>query len=269
MTAQALSATYKVASLENDISIPPTTDMSGNNPYQTAKGAFSGNRYFSSVITGSKAYKPNQDDMGWVVSNVATEEFDACIRFLSNQVQDLPMPDTDFWSGVFEEEPRVAIYNPSKFDLLNAGLLNAGLLNAGLLNAGLYDGFLFDMPQGYYETSQDIRHKIISGIDRQLDIAEEDRPDIALSKPSHSGLFNFAKAYKITTVPFVVLQDNGNLSVSWDYETGDEFNLTFLRDGSLNFVAFLNRTKEKESIIHGNDSIDGVIKFIQYNEIVL
>ena len=253
MTAQALSATYKVASLENDISISPTTDMSGNNLYQIAKGGFSGNRHFPSVIIAGKGHKPNQDKMRWDVPKIATEDIDAYISFLSNRVQDLPMPDTNFWSHFFEEHSS-AIYNPSKSDLFNAGL---------------YDGFLFDMPQGYYETSQDIRHKIISGIDRQLDIAEEDRPDIALSKPSYSGLFNFAKAYKITTVPFVVLQDNGNLSVSWDYETGDEFNLTFLRDGSLNFVAFLNRTKEKESIIHGNDSIDGVIKFIQYNEIVL
>ncbi len=254
MTAQALSATYEVASSENDISPLPTTGLWGNNPYQTAKGVLSENRLFLRVITAGKAHKPNQDDMRWAVSNVATEEFDACIRFLSNRVQDLLMSDTDFWSPVFKEEPSVAIYNSSK---------------SGSFNIDSYDGFLFDMPQGYYETSPYIRHKIISGIDRQLRIAKEDRPDIVLSKPSHSGLFNFAKAYKITTVPFVVLQDNGNLSVSWDYETGDEFNLTFLRDGSLNFVAFLNRTTEKESIIHGNDTIDDIIKFIQSNEIAL
>ncbi len=264
MTAQASSVAYKIASTESRISPLPTTGLWDNNPYQTAKGAVPKNRHSLRVIPGGKENKsnqnklnqdkPNQDKTRWAVSNVATEEFDACISLLSNQVQDLPMLDIDLWSPVFKEEPIVAIYNPSK---------------SGLFNTGSYDSFLLDTLQEYYETSEYIRHKIISGIDRQLRIAKEDRPDIVLSKPSHSGLFNFAKAYKITTVPFVVLQDNGNLSVSWDYETGDEFNLTFLRDGSLNFVAFLNRTKEKESIIHGNDSIDGVIKFIQYNEIVL
>ncbi|MCA8833956.1 MAG: hypothetical protein K8953_02620 [Proteobacteria bacterium] len=75
--------------------------------------------------------------------------------------------------------------------------------------------------------------------------------------------------HKITRAPFVVLQDNGNLSISWDCKNGEEFNLTFLRNGSLNYVAFLNRAGGVEAILHGNDTIDGVIKFIQSNEIIL
>ncbi len=136
-----------------------------------------------------------------------------------------------------------------------------------------YGGSLPDVspnnPQDTHATSADMCEQIMAGIDRQLRLAGEEEREIVVSKPSKSSLFNFAKIQKITTTPFVVLQDNGNLSISWDYENGDEFNLTFLRNGSLNYVAFLSRTGGIEAILHGNDDIDGVMKFIQSNEIIV
>ena len=124
--------------------------------------------------------------------------------------------------------------------------------------------------QDTHATSADMCEQIMAGIDRQLRLAIEDGDgDIAVSKPSKTGLFNFAKMHKITRAPFIVLQDNGNLSASWTFDNNEEFNLTFLRNGSLNYVAFLNRTGGVEAILHGNDTIDGVIKFIQSNEIIL
>ena len=124
-------------------------------------------------------------------------------------------------------------------------------------------------PQDTHATSADMCEQIMAGIDRQLRLAmEEGEGGIAVSEPSKTGLFNFAKMHKITRAPFVVLRDNGNLSTTWNYENGDKFKLVFLKDGSLNYVAFLNRP-EKRATLHGNDTIMGVMNFIQSNEIIL
>ncbi len=124
-------------------------------------------------------------------------------------------------------------------------------------------------PQDSHATSADMCEQIMAGIDRQFRLAmEEGEGGIAVSKPSKTSLFNFAKMHKITRAPFVVLRDNGNLSASWKYENGNKFKLIFLKDGSLNYVAFLNRP-EKRATLHGNDTIMGVMNFIQSNEIIL
>ncbi len=136
----------------------------------------------------------------------------------------------------------------------------------------LFDGSLPNTLQETHATSMDIQKQIMAGIDRQLLLADEEEREVTISKPSKSGLFSFAKMQKITTPPFVVLQDNGNLSASWMFDNGEEFNLTFLRNGTLNYVAFLNRTgttKTTEAILHGNDIIEGVMGFIQSNKIIL
>ncbi len=124
-------------------------------------------------------------------------------------------------------------------------------------------------PQDSQATSADIREQIMAGIDRQLRLAgEEGDGDIAVSEPSKASLFEFAKIQKIARTPFVILRDNGNLSTTWNYENGDKFKLIFLKDGSLNYVAFLNRP-EKRATLHGNDTIMGVMNFIQSNEIIV
>ncbi len=136
----------------------------------------------------------------------------------------------------------------------------------------LHDGFLpntlQETQQETHATSADIQKQIMAGIDRQLHLADEEERDVVISKPSKSNLFNFAKMHKITRTPFVILRDNGNLSASWKYENGNKFKLIFLKDGSLNYVAFLNRP-EKRATLHGNDTIMGVMNFIQSNEIIL
>ena len=120
-----------------------------------------------------------------------------------------------------------------------------------------------------HATSREIRDRITAGISRQLRLAmEEGEGGIAVSKPSKDSLFEFAKMQKIARAPFVVLRDNGNLSTTWNYENGNKFKLIFLKDGSLNYVAFLNRP-EKRATLHGNDTIMGVMNFIQSNEIIL
>ena len=124
-------------------------------------------------------------------------------------------------------------------------------------------------PQDTHATSADMCEQIMAGIDRQLRLAmEEGEGGIAVSEPSKISLFEFAKMQKIARAPFVVLRDNGNLSTTWNYENGNKFKLIFLKDGSLNYVAFLNRP-EKRATLHGNDTIMGVMNFIQSNEIIL
>ncbi len=132
----------------------------------------------------------------------------------------------------------------------------------------LYDRFSPNTLQENHATSTDMCEQIMAGIDRQLLLAVEEARDITVSKPSKTSLFEFAKMHKITRAPFVILRDNGNLSASWKYENGNKFKLIFLKDGSLNYVAFLNRP-EKRATLHGNDTIMGVMNFIQSNEIIL
>ncbi len=120
-----------------------------------------------------------------------------------------------------------------------------------------------------HATSKEIRDRITAGISRQLRLAAEDGDtELAVSESSKASLFNFAKMQKITTAPFIVLRDNGNLSATWKFSNKDKFKLIFLEDGSLNYVAFLNKAGERD-IQHENTDITGVMEFIQSNGIPL
>ncbi len=120
-----------------------------------------------------------------------------------------------------------------------------------------------------HATSKEIRDRITAGISRQLRLAAEDGDtELAVSESSKASLFNFAKMQKITTAPFIVLRDNGNLSAIWKFNDKDKFKLIFLKDGSLNYVAFLNKAGERD-IQHENTDITGVMEFIQSNGIPL
>ena len=66
----------------------------------------------------------------------------------------------------------------------------------------------------------------------------------------------------------VVLMENGNLRAIWENDEGSQLGLQFLGDGSVQFVAFVQRRNGKEiSRLSGRDSMSGLMRLIHALEV--
>ena len=105
--------------------------------------------------------------------------------------------------------------------------------------------------------------KIINGLDdevrRMESIIADEEPDVTISPNSKSALYAFFKNYRIDTVPDITVSDNGDLYASWEFVRGQNLGLSFLSNGRIDFVLFIERDEPGVlSRSYGNDTASGI-----------
>ena len=105
--------------------------------------------------------------------------------------------------------------------------------------------------------------KIINGLDDEIrrmeSIIADEEPDVTISPNSKSALYAFFKNYRIDTVPDITVSDNGDLYASWRFERKQRLGLSFLSNGRIDFVLFIERDEPGVlSRSYGNDTASGI-----------
>ncbi len=105
--------------------------------------------------------------------------------------------------------------------------------------------------------------EIINGLDDEIhrmeSIIANEEPDATISPNSKSALYAFFKTYRIDTVPDITVSDNGDLYASWRFERKQRLGLSFLSNGRIDFVLFIERDESGELLrSYDNDTASGI-----------
>ena len=105
--------------------------------------------------------------------------------------------------------------------------------------------------------------EIMNGLDdevrRMESIIADEEPDVTISPNSKSALYAFFKTYRIDTVPDITVSDNGDLYASWRFERKQRLGLSFLSNGTIDFVLFIEHDESGELLRpYDNDTASGI-----------